>query len=73
MTSPSLLHVVRPWPFMSTDERCAPAATPQPVEDEREERDESDRTCPECHGDGGDKWNDYTLPCPLCNGERFVP
>lgn len=24
--------------------------------------------CPDCDGDGGDKWNDYTLPCPSCGG-----
>jgi DnaJ-class molecular chaperone len=69
MTSPSLLHVVRPWPFMSTDQRCAPEPTAQPVQDDT---DAADRTCPECHGDGGDKWNDYILPCPMCHGERFV-
>jgi Lar family restriction alleviation protein len=26
--------------------------------------------CPRCHGDGGDPWNDYILPCPVCQGER---
>jgi hypothetical protein len=36
MTSPSLLHVVRPWPFYSTDERCAPAPTTQPANERRE-------------------------------------
>ena len=25
--------------------------------------------CPECKGDGGDKWNDYCLPCPTCGGD----
>lgn len=22
--------------------------------------------CPECGGDGRDKWTDYLLPCPVC-------
>lgn len=26
--------------------------------------------CPRCHGDGRDPWNDYLLPCPLCQGEQ---
>lgn len=25
--------------------------------------------CPECDGNGGDKWNDYCLPCPMCDGD----
>jgi DnaJ-class molecular chaperone len=25
--------------------------------------------CPECEGDGGDKWNDYCLPCATCGGD----
>lgn len=27
--------------------------------------------CPRCHGDGMDPWNDYLLPCPLCQGEQY--
>lgn len=30
---------------------------------------EDEATCPQCEGDGGDKWNDYCLPCPLCGGD----
>jgi len=26
--------------------------------------------CERCHGDGMDPWNDYLLPCPLCQGEQ---
>lgn len=26
--------------------------------------------CERCHGDGRDPWNDYLLPCPLCQGEQ---
>jgi hypothetical protein len=29
--------------------------------------------CERCHGDGIDPWNDYLLPCPLCQGEQAVP
>jgi len=25
-----------------------------------------------CHGDGMDPWNDYMLPCPLCQGEQMA-
>lgn len=25
--------------------------------------------CPACDGDGGDKWNDYCLPCSMCGGD----
>lgn len=32
--------------------------------------DDSDAECPRCHGDGMDPWNDYLLPCPLCQGEQ---
>lgn len=31
--------------------------------------EEDEALCPECKGDGGDKWNDYALPCPTCGGE----
>lgn len=24
--------------------------------------------CPYCHGDGGDPYCDYVLPCPECGG-----
>lgn len=33
---------------------------------------ESDPICPECEGDGMDKWTDYLLPCPLCQGEQML-
>ena len=32
--------------------------------------DDEDTECPRCHGDGRDPWNDYLLPCPLCQGEQ---
>lgn len=28
--------------------------------------------CPYCHGDGGDPYNDYVLPCPECGGTGRV-
>jgi hypothetical protein len=28
-------------------------------------------SCRRCHGDGRDPWNDYLLPCPLCQGEQY--
>lgn len=34
-----------------------------------EEGPDDEATCPECQGDGGDKWNDYCLPCPTCCGD----
>lgn len=30
-----------------------------------------DRTCRECDGTGGDRWNDGILPCPACDGEGY--
>jgi len=30
--------------------------------------DDEDDTCPDCDGDGGDKWCDYILECPTCGG-----
>lgn len=30
-----------------------------------------DDTCKYCHGDGGDPYCDYILPCPRCNGEGY--
>ena len=32
--------------------------------------DYDDVECPLCHGDGMDPWNDYLLPCPLCQSEQ---
>ena len=32
--------------------------------------DEELEECERCHGDGRDPWNDYLLPCPLCQGEQ---
>ena len=32
--------------------------------------EDEDTECPRCHGDGRDPWNDYLLPCPLCQGEQ---
>lgn len=29
-----------------------------------------DGECERCRGDGMDPWNDYLLPCPLCQGEQ---
>lgn len=31
--------------------------------------DEQDDVCPRCHGDGMYPWNDYLLPCPMCDGD----
>lgn len=31
---------------------------------------DDDCECERCHGDGMDPWNDYLLPCPLCQGEQ---
>ena len=44
----------------------------QPPEQEQDDSDDLGGICPECNGDGGDKWNDYILPCPLCQGSRHV-
>jgi hypothetical protein len=30
-----------------------------------------DRTCRQCDGTGGDRWNDGILPCPACDGEGY--
>jgi hypothetical protein len=30
-----------------------------------------DRTCRECDGTGGDRWNDGILPCPACDGQGY--
>jgi hypothetical protein len=39
--------------------------------DEDFDYDDSDEPeCERCHGDGRDPWNDYLLPCPLCQGEQ---
>lgn len=32
--------------------------------------DDDGAECARCHGDGRDPWNDYLLPCPLCQGEQ---
>lgn len=32
--------------------------------------EEDDMECERCHGDGMDPWNDYLLPCPICQGEQ---
>lgn len=50
------------------------AARPIPMErnydiDDPDE-DYKDEACPRCRGDGMDPWNDYLLPCALCQGEQ---
>lgn len=35
-----------------------------------DEEDYSDGVCPLCDGDGRDKYTDYLLPCPMCQGEQ---
>lgn len=32
--------------------------------------DDDDTECPRCYGDGMDPWNDFLMPCPLCQGEQ---
>lgn len=32
--------------------------------------DDDEPECERCRGDGRDPWNDYLLPCPLCQGEQ---
>lgn len=34
-----------------------------------EDGPDDEATCPQCEGDGGDKWNDYALPCQMCGGD----
>lgn len=38
-------------------------------DDHDDHDDMPDDVCPHCLGDGMDPWNDYLLPCPLCQGE----
>jgi DnaJ-class molecular chaperone len=45
-------------------------AVPSLTAESHAEADYDDESlCPECEGDGGDKWNDYCLPCPTCGGD----
>lgn len=39
---------------------------------QQDDYDEEDAVCERCHGDGRDPWNDYLLPCPLCQGEQLA-
>lgn len=55
-------------------QKCSACGTSEPdditerqMQDEEQPDDEAN--CPECEGDGGDKWNDYCLPCPTCGGD----
>jgi hypothetical protein len=41
------------------------APTAQPPDDFPDD----EAKCPACDGDGGDKWNDYCLPCGTCGGD----
>jgi hypothetical protein len=43
--------------------------TPDDIEDEMDDAEHVE--CPRCHGDGRDPWNDYLLPCPVCQGEQL--
>lgn len=48
-------------------DRCADCGE----EDDYEDDYEDDVICCErCGGEGLDPWNDYLLPCPLCQGEQ---
>jgi hypothetical protein len=38
-----------------------------------EDDDDARSACSCCGGDGGDPGNDYVLPCPVCDGEGWVP
>lgn len=61
---------------MTTAKQMQDKGTAQPAVGSRLDRtvrrlldDERDDECPRCHGDGMDPWNDYLLPCPLCEGD----
>lgn len=47
-----------------------PLPTVRSSEPEDDEDEPSDEPCCRCKGDGRDPWNDYLLPCPLCQGEQ---
>lgn len=34
------------------------------------EYEDDEPVCPECRGDGTDRYTDHLLPCPLCQGEQ---
>lgn len=38
--------------------------------DSHEDYDQDEPECERCRGDGRDPWNDYLLPCPVCQGEQ---
>lgn len=40
--------------------------------EDEEYEDSTDRTCPECNGSGGDKWNDGVIPCKFCHGAGYI-
>ena len=42
----------------------------KPQEQDEDWEEFEDPECPHCHGDGRDPYNDYLLPCPLCQGEQ---
>lgn len=41
-------------------------------EDDKHYDDLTDRTCPECNGSGGDKWNDGVVPCKFCHSAGYI-
>jgi DnaJ-class molecular chaperone len=55
---------------MTKPEDTTPLAVGSPVDRgvRRLLDDEREDECQRCHGDGMDPWNDYMLPCPLCDG-----
>lgn len=38
--------------------------------DASDQDDYDEPECERCGGDGRDPWNDYLMPCPLCQGEQ---
>jgi DnaJ-class molecular chaperone len=55
----------------SASTKTAPGRVNTPTHDElcgEFPLDADDSLCPECEGDGGDKWNDYCTECPTCGG-----
>lgn len=47
-----------------------PLPTVRSQDEDYEDDEPSDQPCCRCKGDGRDPWNDYLLPCPLCQDEQ---
>lgn len=65
-------HDILTWDKNCDYYRCGKCGAFVDPQNNYEDFDDHDLTCPECGGTGGNKWDDGVTDCDYCDGEGYL-